>query len=679
MFLCHSIYIKSLFHKFFIIVFWLCSFRMARTSLRWRMFGVMLFCGAMWIFYTIQIHNVNTRAATREDHSSDPDVTKVTLTPHANTGMVTPDSDRQVCVHPKLDPNEGSIMKYFHTVDPVKCNDEKDWIVLDNGTVSISPSALKQHGNILCDITYLVRKDDFHTGDGEHIKLNNAEKLSLQEDFFKASCTGSDNSKYSNIHAGVAYRPELHQRKANVTSGLGMDVLIIGMDSLSHMTYIRKMKKTHKYFTEKLGGIALDGYNIVGEGTLRALIPIFTGKTESELPRTLKRLRDPKPVDVYPMVWKDFRNHGYVTAWAEDCPSIGTFTYRMIGFEKPPTDHYMRPFYVAAEQQYGKHKKLCLGSQRRSQVFTKWISGVYQMYKNRSKFVFGFHSEVSHGDNNLVETADEDLTDTLKFLREGGYLNNTLLILMSDHGARFSSVRGTLQGKQEERMPFFGFVFPKWFKTKYRKAYDNFRINVNRLTTPFDLYPTLLDVLDFKGDGMGDTKHRSISLFKEIPKSRTCANADIEPHWCACLNWNSISVEDEKVTSGAKFLLEHINKLMQDKVKLCAPLRVLNVTRALQFLPDTNMLHFKRSKDADGFVADLSDNTAVDIVVLQIWVQATPGNGLFEATLTYDVSAKTFHVSTDDISRINKYGDDPKCIETAHEELRKFCYCKDKV
>jgi hypothetical protein len=70
------------------------------------------------------------------------------------------------------------------------------------------------------------------------------------------------------------------------------------------------------------------------------------------LPRTLKRLAKKDFVDVYPMVWKDFRKKGYVTAWAEDCPHIGTFTYRMVGFKDSPTDHYMRPFYVTAEHEY---------------------------------------------------------------------------------------------------------------------------------------------------------------------------------------------------------------------------------------------------------------------------------------------------------------------------------------
>jgi hypothetical protein len=65
--------------------------------------------------------------------------------------------------------------------------------------------------------------------------------------------------------------------------------------------------KTYTYFTENLKGIVLNGYNIVGDDTPKALISIFTGKTELELPRILKRLVKKDFVDVYPMIWKDFR------------------------------------------------------------------------------------------------------------------------------------------------------------------------------------------------------------------------------------------------------------------------------------------------------------------------------------------------------------------------------------
>jgi hypothetical protein len=40
----------------------------------------------------------------------------------------------------------------------------------------------------------------------------------------------------------------------------------------------------------------------------------------------------------------------------------------------------------------------------------------------------------------------------------------------------------------------------------------------------------------------------------------------------------------------------------------------------LQLLPEKSMLGFKKTIDLDGFKADLSDDTAVINVVVQIWI-----------------------------------------------------------
>lgn len=81
---------------------------------------------------------------------------------------------------------------------------------------------------------------------------------------------------------------------------------------------------------------------------------------------------------------------------------------------------------------------------------------------------------------------------------------------------RFKDVRNTQQGKLEERLPFFSFVLPTWFKHKYPKAYDNFQENAHSLTTPFDIYETLKNVLHFESAGVGALEERAISLFKKV-------------------------------------------------------------------------------------------------------------------------------------------------------------------
>ncbi|XP_037780695.1 uncharacterized protein LOC119577087 [Penaeus monodon] len=251
---------------------------------------------------------------------------------------------------------------------------------------------------------------------------------------------------------------------------------MIGFDSLSRNTFIRTLPKSYAFLSESLGAHVLEGYNIVGDGTPQQLIPILTGKTELELPETRRRMgKQAQYVNSYPFVWDDFQKNGYVTMFAEDQPHIGTFTYRLRGFDAPPTHHYMRPFFVSVYPEYKDHPKLCLRNTPRHKVFFKYIEDFMDEYKGEPKFAFAFHSELSHDDFNLVSVADDDLLALLAGLRDRGHLNDTVLVLMSDHGHRFTTIRSTQQGKQEERLPFMALVLPQSVKESYPSAVGNVR------------------------------------------------------------------------------------------------------------------------------------------------------------------------------------------------------------
>lgn len=84
---------------------------------------------------------------------------------------------------------------------------------------------------------------------------------------------------------------------------------------------------------------------------------------------------------------------------------------------------------------------------------------------------------------------------------------------------RFAAIRNTVQGKQEERLPFFSFAFPPWFKQVYPRAYANFVYNTQHLTTPFDIHRTIEKVLDFKTPKEGDERERAISLFDKVTQN----------------------------------------------------------------------------------------------------------------------------------------------------------------
>lgn len=132
----------------------------------------------------------------------------------------------------------------------------------------------------------------------------------------------------------ILKRDQVYQHDASNTN---LNVLMYGFDSLSKNAFIRKLPKTYDFLTQHLKADVLQGYNIVGDGTPQALIPILTGFTELELPETRKRMKDSTSVNVYPMIWSEYERLGYVTSFNEDVPQIGTFSYRLNGFDQQPT------------------------------------------------------------------------------------------------------------------------------------------------------------------------------------------------------------------------------------------------------------------------------------------------------------------------------------------------------
>jgi len=117
---------------------------------------------------------------------------------------------------------------------------------------------------------------------------------------------------------------------------------------------------------------------------------------------------------------------------------MGTFTYRMLGFRTQPVDHYMRTYYLVAERRYKLQPAYCSGSTARHQLMLQAMRQFLEAYPpTQLKFSFLFHSEYTHGHNNLLQWADADLRAHLEYLLTSGHLERSLLVLMSDHGARF--------------------------------------------------------------------------------------------------------------------------------------------------------------------------------------------------------------------------------------------------
>ena len=578
------------------------------------------------------------------------------------------DINNQACIHPTIskwkDFNESSINKN----EKANCGMEEDWVYTGNGKFYISSSAVKKYGEINCIYTPIDNvNDNFKRLKPVDPMLNNTNLLT---DAFEVMCTSTSGKKYSNIHACISQTPSSKTSSETSTNTDRFNVIILGLDSLSRAMFQRVLPNTHAYFTEVLGGTVLEGYNVVGDGTTFAIMPLLTGTREIEIPEVRRGYPGAKPVDSYlDFIWKKYERKSYVTQWAEDWPKLGTFHYRLRGFKDKPVAHYMRPFYLAlsAYTQNG-----CIGQRSDYQVYLNWLKEGIETNKGKNFFTVGFVSEYTHGGYKQISSVDEYNTEFLKYLQEDNKLDNTFVIFMSDHGMRFGKFRMTEQGKLEERLPYFGLFVPPKFRTKFPEKYQTFLENKKRLTVPSDIHETLLDIIDEKSD-LGKFNRSIYSLFSPIPRERTCTNAGIEPHWCACQKAETISVSDQKLVQSVQKVVSYFNSLMKD-LSLCHLLSVKQILRAVSLQSDDMVLKFKSSWNR---IAVFSDEVSVKkLIQYQVTFETDPGSGVFEVTYVMNPETEVIDIDERSVSRLNRYNDAPKCIEKSHPGLRMFCYCR---
>ncbi|XP_059177676.1 uncharacterized protein LOC131957003 [Physella acuta] len=565
----------------------------------------------------------------------------------------------QAYIHLKMDKGDPVMMKFVHKHERVSCDDfQPNWVFVNNGTLRFDNSAINKHGAFTCDYFPLLRgPGDYNISYGDPVRIDRS-SFPLISNFFKIKCQSrSQNSKYENIHAGIFENKTIFDRLKVLKpplDGLGMSVAVLVFDSMSRMSWLRRMPRTRSFMVNKLRAVELKGYNIVGDATTAALIPILTGKHEAELPEARRHFPGSKPVDDFPWIWKEFQNRGYVTSWADADVDIAPFNLRLLGFEHQPTDYFMRPFYLAATPTYKNYNRFCHGSEPRHVIWLKWLRDIFHMHQHHPKFLVHFYSPLSHDDNNMLTMADDDLKNFLENLENGGFLNNTLLFVMADHGARYSPARKTLPGKLEERLPYVSLRLPPWFEKKYPSAVKNLRTNVHRLTSPFDLHETFKDVLRYDGAGLGDVINRGISLFKEIPRTRTCEHAGIAPHWCACLAWQRVSASEPDARRALTTAIDAINNLTRGYRTLCASLTISNVTMVSKLVVSEDVLKVNRANlDLDPVMSN--HVMKHERKLYQLTFHTEPGHVGFELTLEHLLYADDMVVNPKAISMINKY------------------------
>lgn len=455
------------------------------------------------------------------------------------------------------------------------------------------------------------------------------------------------------------------------------NVIILGLSSMSRLNFQRTMPHTYNLLKD-LGSIELLGYHTAAESTYKNIIPIITGMNDKELNLTCWPNGQPL-FDSCPFIWERFKDVGFYTALLEDTAKSGMFNSGMLGFSGTPTDYYLHPFVYEAEkisnpkQKYTQARRfkkamlhhtkatsnagMCMGNKYSYRLILEYVESLTNVLKSSKLFGLFWESSMSVG-LNAPMAMDHGYETLIKKLSDTGYLKETVLIVMSDHGTNFGYIKKTKQGRLEERLPLVSILMPPSFREKHSLAFENILANSRKLTTAFDLHETLIDLVDLEAVTDQEISHRAsdtliyergMSLFLPLPSNRTCENAGIESQWCACHKSKTLTAKTKMVKEGTAFLVKHLNGLVKSYPQ-CTHLYLDKTIEAKEMWPS-----YRKETEWRDF---------------RIHVKLKPGDGEYEGMLRRNGRVWSLLAPV----RLLNDSDQDHCM---HDEiLKQYCHCR---
>uniref|UniRef100_A0A7M5XLL0 Uncharacterized protein n=2 Tax=Clytia hemisphaerica TaxID=252671 RepID=A0A7M5XLL0_9CNID len=561
-----------------------------------------------------------------------------------------------------------------------KCN-QKDstFLIQQNGNIEhISTSkCILQTGKTFkldtCD-SYTARFFVQSIGN-ETQSIDIDKEIQLEEDFILVDIIHNHKSSYEFHMFPVRKKTKLSENIRSRRRDDQLNVIMVMSDSISNSDAQRYLKKTYSMLKKNADSVILEGHTINGDGTTPQLCTLLVGKQEHELPEARRGFPNSQTVDRWNFIFNDFRKKGYTTLFSEDEAWVNAFHYRLHGFKNPPTDKYLRPWWIAADRYVRENSGGSISCP--FELGFKYLKNFLQEYKNVPSFSYTVSSALTHQEPARIALVDSDITDLFTFLEKSGYRNNSLILIHGDHGDTTSKFRSTVQGKLEERLPFVSITLPPWFKKRNPEKFRNLKRNSKLLTTYYDIYTTFKEILGI------DTKHKyGTSLFTDLtPLNRTCQKAGIDEHWCPCLTYTNINISNSIVQTIAGELVQNINTRFQkynESRTQCEQLRLSKVLRASRQLPNKKVQLFEktlRTAECDNCEIKLNSNFTATEIKYEIVFEVLPSNGVFEGSVEYNVKTSKVTVN-ENISRLNMYGKQPECIARKYPYLRPFCYCR---
>ena len=277
------------------------------------------------------------------------------------------------------------------------------------------------------------------------------------------------------------------------------------------------------------------------------------------------------------------------------------------------------------------------------------------------------------------------------------YCNCSGLGCSGNRGYQGVSSAGLLVAKLEERLPFLSIVMPKQLQRRFAKEFAALQTNAKQrvITSPYDLHATLMHIVALTQGTTAETVRERAwgitarSLLHPLPAGRDCDDAGIPVHFCVCSKWAELSVEEEIVKQAAAAFQSVANRRLTEhdfSASKCARLELQGeVLQAHSLSGHATEVIANRKVDRHGRNSQITSKskessaelTIKMIVLMQARSTAEAGPTVIRKGMTFEVHMQVGDsMQVIDLMRMDRYGDDPICVQEEYPALREFCVCE---
>ena len=350
------------------------------------------------------------------------------------------------------------------------------------------------------------------------IKINRNEILAKERNDIYNTLLPKDKPKYNNI-------------------------LFLYIDAISRPEFIRAMKNTEKYLSKYFNSSEKSFYQMMKYHnfiffTQQNVNPMFFGESMFNSNGT--------------SILKHIKKKGFITGHSNnictrqlyDIEDNYTENIEYDNFDHENIAMMCDPNFYNPENRFTPYmgpysiRRRCLYGRDTFEYILEYGKKFWAAYSKEHKFLRLSFQDAHEGTLEVVKYLDVKLAEFLEKFDRKGYLKDTAVFLVSDHGNNMVGIYNIFQ--------FEDYVLEKtlgtWFMLlpKKKEIDEKFlEINQQRLVSPYDIHDTLLDMFGYHQNNTIFSR-KGQSVYKEVNGlERNCDyySQDIMPIWCGCFDF----------------------------------------------------------------------------------------------------------------------------------------------